>query len=367
MSGVKHETIVLTGGHTGGPVAPLLALADVLTEKKPKLRFLFIGTSYGVERAMAKKAGIPFAAITAGKLRRYMSLLNVLLPFQLLLGFFQSYRLLQKANPLCVVGAGGFVQVPVCYAAWVLGVPVFIHQQDVLPSLSNKLCAPIARRVTVTFPESVNHFPHGWTLGTLKSHDRVVWTGNPSRSLKLPSQEKALKQFSLDHKYPTLLVLGGGSGALSLNGLIAVALPELTKYMNVLHLTGRGKASRVQKKQARYKAVEFLDDMGAAYAAADLVLCRAGLSTITELSAFKKAVLLVPMPGSHQEANALYLSSRGAAIAVSEVMLTAENIVTFLRGFLFEHRAQQELARQLHEIMPAHAGQHMARVILESL
>jgi UDP-N-acetylglucosamine--N-acetylmuramyl-(pentapeptide) pyrophosphoryl-undecaprenol N-acetylglucosamine transferase len=183
----------------------------------------------------------------------------------------------------------------------------------------------------------------------------------------LPPHEKALKHFSLDAEYPTLLVLGGGSGALSLNGLVAAALPELTRYMNVLHLTGKGKIPAVAKGQLRYKAVEFLDDMSMAYSAADLVLCRAGLSTITELSALKKAVLLVPLPGSHQEANALYLSGHQAVISVEQTMLTPENLVTFLRGFLFEHRLQQSLGKQLHELMPPHADDRLARIILENI
>lgn len=362
----KNNTIVLTGGDTGGPVAPLLALSEAMQKGNSRLRFVFVGTHKGVERHMAKNFGIPFFAISAAKFRRYNSIKNLFAPFQLLLGLIQAYRVLKKTDPLCVVGAGGFVQVPVVWAAWLLGIPVFIHQQDVVPSLSNKLSAPLACRVTVSFKESLQHFPHAWMLGGLDRADRIVWTGNPVRLLKLPSREKAHAYFKLVSDFPTVLVMGGGSGAASLNELIVQSLPELTKFLNVIHVTGKGK-KLTTGHTARYSPHEFIDSMEYAYAAADFVLCRAGLSTITELAAYKKPAILVALPGSQQEQNALYLSEQKAVLAIEQTLLNTRNLPTFLRSFLFEYRLQKDLATRLHALMPNGAAGRMARVIFEAL
>lgn len=358
------KIIVLVGGDTGGPVSPLLALAETMKRKMPKSHFVFVGTKRGVERHMAKKAGIPFVPVAAAKLRRYASIRNIFIPLILLTGLVQSYRILNALQPTCVVGAGGFVQVPVMWAAWLLGIPVFLHQQDVLPGLANKLCAPMARRITVSFAESVQDFPHGWLLTTLHhaATDRVVWTGNPARALHLPPQEKAVRAFGLDPEYPTLLVMGGGSGALSLNSLVVANLRQLTRFFNVLHLTGTGKKSSLPPMD-RYKAIEFLDDMGQAYAAATMVMCRAGLATITELARAKKPVLQVAIPGTHQEANAWYLSEREAVLALDQQVLTSQNLVTLLHSLLFDHRLQQQLGRNLHKLFPEDANERVYEVI----
>ncbi len=363
----KKLTIVLTGSGSGGPVAPLLALVPHLEKEFNHASFLFVGANGGtVEQHMAKKAGIPFVGIVAAKLRRYWSVSNIATPVRFLIGLVQAYRILNALQPLCVIGAGGFVQVPVCYAAWILGIPVFVHQQDVMPGLANKLCAPVARRITVTFKESVTDFPHGWSVRNLHTVDKVVWTGNPVRELELPAREKTLKHFKLDPDYPTVLIMGGGTGALSLNALVAESLDMLTKSFNVLHITGKGKKVLDAKKE-RYTALEFIDDMASCYAVADLVLCRAGLSTITELASLKKAAILVPLPGTHQELNALYLSEEQAAMTLDQDLLTPDNLATFLRTTLFDHALLKGLGKRLHELMPQGAGESVVKVIVDSL
>lgn len=367
MQKQKKQLIVLTGSGSGGPVAPLLALVPYLEKEFNRTSFLFIGANGGaVEQHMAKKADIPFMGITAAKLRRYWSLSNVFAPLRLLMGLVQAYRALNSLQPICVIGAGGFVQVPVCYAAWLLGIPVFVHQQDVVPGLANKLCAPIARRITVTFRESIADFPHGWSVRNLQAIDKVVWTGNPVRELVLPPREKALKYFKLDPDYPTVLIMGGGTGALSLNTLVVQSLDTLTKSFNVLHITGKGKKVHAHKSE-RYAAFEFVDDMAISYAAADMVLCRAGLSTITELAALKKPAILVPLPGTHQELNALYLREEQAVLTLDQKLITPDNLATFLRTALFDHMLLKSLGKLLHELMPSHAGQNVAKVIAKAL
>lgn len=366
MKKTSKNLIILTGGGSGGPVAPLLALVPHLKKAFTKPEFFFIGTKGGVEQHMVKKAEIPFVSIASAKLRRYLSLSNILVPFKLLIGIIQAYRILRALNPLCVIGAGGFVQVPVAFAAWLLSVPVFIHQQDVQAGLANRLCAPLARRITVTFPESISDFPHGWSLRDLHAREKVVCTGNPVRELKAITQEKAVAHFRLDSDYPTVLIMGGGTGALSLNTLIAQSVPLLTRYFNVIHITGKGK--RVDHhRHARYVAHEFIDEMELCYAAADMVLCRAGLSTITELAALKKPAILVALPGTHQEINALYLSHKQAVLALDQNLLTPDILATYLRNTLFDHALLKSLGRHLHDLMPQDAGEKVAEVIAKAL
>ncbi len=366
---MKHKnskTIVLVSGDTGGPMAPLLALADTISKTNPGFEYLVIGTKWGVEARMAKLAGLPFVSIRATKLNRFFSLKNLFVPILLFISLIQSYVILKKVRPVCIVGAGSFVQVPVMYTAWLMGIPVFIHQQDVVPGLANKLCAPIAKRITVSFEKSLNDFPQGLHLGGLKGRDRVVWTGNPCRKLKPISRESALEHFGLDKKYPTVLVLGGGGGALSLNKLVDESVKELTRYMNVLHITGKGR-NVAKRNNPRYKAIEFVDDMAKAYSAADLVFCRTGMGTITELASLKLPMITVPLPGSHQEQNALYLREEAAAIVLTQTELTPQFLVAFLRNLIFKNNIMPSLGHYLHKLMPEKADEQLAKIILESI
>lgn len=350
-----HGTIVFAGSGSGGPVTPLLALVPELAERMPHVRFLLVGSG-GIEAHLATRAKVPYTSIVGAKLRRYWSLANIGTPFQLLIGFIQSYRLLGKTQALCVVGAGGFVQVPVMWAAWLRGVPVLVHQQDVVPGLANRLCAPIADLVTVSLKQSLLDFPSGWFLRHLnkKAADRVVWTGNPVRELVLPSRAAAHKTLHMDPEFPTVLVMGGGTGAHVLNDIVIRSLPQLTSFANVIHLTG-GRETPAQVHSKRYHPFRFLDDMGSAYAAADIVVSRAGMGAITELAHIGKPAIIIPMPQSHQEYNADLLNEAEAALAVVQNVVTPEGLSGLIRGLLFEHQLQKRLVKNLRGVLPERA------------
>lgn len=364
----NKKVVVLAGSGSGGPVTPLLAVAETLGAIVPGIEFLFIGTRSGVEERLAKNAGLRYRAIYSGKLHRYWTVKNLLAPFQIVIGFIQSYRLIRRVGADCVLGAGGFVQVPVMWAAWLLGVPVIVHQQDVEPGLANLLCAPIAQNITVTFASSLLDFPPGWVLRHLDqtSDERLVWTGNPVRQLEAPEREKALKKFDLDVEYPTLLVMGGGTGSLALNELIVTALPLLVRFVNVIHITGKGRG-QIGAAHDRYRAYEFVADMAAAYGACDMVLARAGLGTITELALIHRPAIIVPMPGSHQEANAALLAEHEAALVVAQGVLTPENLVSLVRGLLFEHALQKRLVKNMSTLMPANASVLVSDVVMHAM
>ena len=235
--------IVLAGGGSGGPVAPLLAIAEAIKKNNPEAKFLFIGTKKGEpEKEMIKNynfsakggsaSGGDFVGIFCGKLRRYLSWQNFLDIFKTKLGFFQSLFILIKFKPDLIIGAGGYVSVPVVLAGWFLKIPSLIHQQDILPTLSNKILSIFAKKITVSFGPSLKDFPK----------NKTIFTGHPVRQFIFSGdRERAIKLFNLEKEKPVLVVLGGGTGAVSLNNLIWQNLGELTKFCQVVHLTGKGK------------------------------------------------------------------------------------------------------------------------------
>jgi len=356
--------ILLVGGGSGGPVSPLLAVAEEIKTLRPQARFLLLGTRTGPEGLMAKKAGIAFQSISAGKFKRYMSFSNFAAPFFVMKGFFQALGVIKRFHPKCVFGAGSFVQVPVVWAAWVLRVPVIIHQQDILPSLANVICQIPAKKITVTFEDSLQDFHAGLGLFYKKNNNKIVFTGNPFRTgLKNATKEEAIKFFNLRSDMPTLLVLGGGTGALFINTIIETALPVLAKSVQIIHSTG-GRGGAVRLGQEHYHPYEFISQMGLAYAAADMVISRAGLSTITELSNLRKLSIIVPIPNSHQELNALKLLRHKAAVVVTQDRLTAESLVRLVRRLLFEHMVQEEMKENISKIMPKGSAKKIADIVI---
>lgn len=346
-------------------MSPLLAIAQHILKTHPKAEFLFVGTKNGPEREMAKSAGFNFVDITSGKWRRYFSWKNFATPFLLFAGFIRSFGILRAFRPACVFGTGSFVQVPLVWAAWILKIPVVLHQQDVVPSLANKLCELCASKITVTFAESAQNFSTGLGL-FYKKHpgDKIAVTGNPFREeLRIEDKEGAQKFFNLKPDLPTLLVLGGGTGAEFLNDLILESLPSLSKTVQIIHSTGKGKF----KAQAaeNYHPYEFIQNMAQAYAAADIVLARAGLSTLTELSNLRKLSIIVPMPQSHQEFNGFLLIRAEAAIVISQKHVTPEGFVKLIRKLLFAHEAQEILKHNIGKIMPHEANEKISEIILK--
>ncbi len=217
-----------------GSVSPLLAVAKEIKKQRPEASFIWVGTRGGPEREVVAKAGIAFKPIFSGKWRRYVSVHNIVDVIFIALGFFQSLYFISRFKPAAIVSAGGFVSVPVVWAGWILRVPSLIHQQDLRSGLANRLMQPFAARVTVTFEEQLKFF----------SAKKTVWTGNPVRDEILHGHsEEATEIFKLEQGIPTVLVTGGGTGAEFLNELVLSALSELTKFCQIVHLTGRKKGN----------------------------------------------------------------------------------------------------------------------------
>lgn len=352
----KKYKILLTGGGTGGSVTPLLAVAEELkTSPGETFEFLWLGTKFGPEREMVEKAGIKFKAISHGKWRRDFSLKNLVDIFKIKIGFWQAFFVLIRWRPDLVMSAGSFVGVPVVWAAWLLGVPVLIHQQDISPGLANKLMSPFAKVVTVTFEKSLIDYGQ-----------KAVWIGNPIRSKKLEVRSKNNNYFGLGENLPIVLIVGGGTGAEAINKLVADSLSKLTKFCQVIQVTGKGKGIRNQELEIRnYVAYEFLDaeQMAEAMNAADLVVSRAGMGFLSELSYLGKSSIIIPLPDSHQEANAAFFKSQKAAIVIEQKDLTALKLTQLIKDLLTDKKMLANLSVNMRQIMKPGANQALLKII----
>ncbi len=350
--------IILVGGGSSGSVSPLLAIAEQLKQDGPKAHsFLFIGTRPGhPEKIMAENNGLEYQSIFCGKWRRYFSWRNFLDLFLLLIGLVQAIFIIKKFKPDVIVSAAGFVAVPVTWAGWLCGAPSLIHQQDIIPSLSNKLMAPFARRIMVAIEQSLKDFPVGKTF----------WTGNPIRQMILRGNRiKGIEFFGLEENLPTVLVFGGGLGAEQINQLVWSSLEGLTQFCQIIHLVGKNKiGDHGHSHNHRYHADEFLiEEIGDAFAAADLVVSRAGLGALTELSVLGKAAIIIPIPDSHQEANANFFAAKGAVMAMEQKNITPKIFLQTIKKLIVDPDRLTELGHQIKTLTkPDAAGQIVAHL-----
>lgn len=355
--GSSPTRILLAGGGSGGSATPVIAVAERLRGLRPGVELLLVGTQNGPERALAEAVGLPFAGVPTGKLRRYWSWQNLTDPARVVAGLAASAGLVTRFRPRAAFGAGGFASVPPLAAAALAGCPVHIHQQDAAPGLANRLLIPLARSCSVSLPASFSSFPL----------ERTILTGNPVRpSVLRGDAARARATFGLEPNVPLLLVTGGGTGALGLNRLVAAAAPSLVGGCQVVHLTGRGRGVPLDDPPRRYHQLEFVTDaMADLLAAADLVVTRAGMGTLSELAGLGKPTVLIPMPNSHQAANAGAFAARGAVLVFEQQHLTPESLAQALLTLLAAPARLAELARNIRAAMPADAADRLARLVLD--
>ena len=322
------KRIVLTGGGTAGHVTPNLSLIPRLIAAGYDVHY--IGTEHGIERGMiAQVPGVTYHVVQSGKLRRYFSLQNFTDPFRVLHGAFTSVSLMRRLKPDVCFSKGGFVGVPVVIGAWLAHVPTVCHESDLTPGLANRISARFVDRIATTFEECAQ------TLGK-----KAVATGTPLRpSLFQGSRERGLAMAGFTGEKPVLLMTGGSLGAQSVNRCLRDCLPELLTQMDVLHLCGRGNLDPALSDLPGYCQLEFLgDEMADAYAAADLVLSRAGSNTLSELLALNKPMLLVPYPlgagRGDQIENARSYEKRGLARVLNQQDMTRETMTRALLDLL---------------------------------
>ena len=324
--------MVVAGGGTGGHLYPGLAVAQAVVVA-PGASVQFVGSAFGIEATAVPQAGFPFAPLVIRGLRGRGARGALECSWQLPLACLRAWRLLGAFQPDLVLGLGGYGSVPVVLAAWARRVPSVLLEQNAHPGMANRMLAHLARRVCTTFAESAPFFPAG----------KCVHTGNPVRRLACPLQP-APEHF-------TIFVFGGSQGARTINRATVAAaaiLRERVPNIRLIHQTG---AADVEWVREGYRAARidaevhpFIHDMARAYACADLVVCRAGATTLAELTMLGKPAILVPYPfaaDDHQRANAEVLVRAGAAAMILDADLSGEGLAEHIHGL---SRARDRLA-----------------------
>jgi UDP-N-acetylglucosamine--N-acetylmuramyl-(pentapeptide) pyrophosphoryl-undecaprenol N-acetylglucosamine transferase len=333
--------MLIAGGGTGGHVFPGIALAEEVVGRHPRNDVVFVGTARGLEARVVPEAGFPIELIDVAGLKG-KGLFRLLAGLFLLpRAFLQCLRILERWRPDIVVGVGGYASGPVVLAAWLLRIPTAIQEQNALPGFTNRVLGRFVRAVFTAFPEAARYFRKG----------KVQQLGNPIRRQLMDNYMRP----SEPHDELRVLVFGGSLGAHALNMRVIEALPHLADLKDRIHLTHQTGVKDRDYVEKGYRAVgfqpdvrTFITDMSAAYAGSDLVVCRAGATTLAELTVCKKPSILVPFPfaaDNHQVVNARSLVDAGAAVMIEERDLTGELLASEVRAILTNPERRERMAR----------------------
>ena len=350
-----RRIILLTGGGSAGHVTPNIALAQALLERGYEVHYA--GRAEGIEKDLMGPTGLPYHGLSAGKLRRYASLENLTDLVRVAKGSIDAWRLVRRVRPALVFSKGGFVSCPVVWAAWLNRIPVVAHESDVSPGLANKLSVPFAQRICYAFAETGRHFD-----AAKRAH-----TGIPVRSALLngdAEQGRRLCGFT-DAAKPTLLIMGGSLGSHMINDATQAALPALLPDFNICHLVGPENAVPEPPAASGYFALPYAgDELAHLLALADLVLSRAGATTLFELLAVRKPHLLIPLSLQASRGDQIQNASCFERLGYSEVLpeesLTPQSLCAALRAVYAKRR---QFAKQMAEAPIANATERVVEVI----
>jgi UDP-N-acetylglucosamine--N-acetylmuramyl-(pentapeptide) pyrophosphoryl-undecaprenol N-acetylglucosamine transferase len=365
--------MVIAGGGTGGHVLPAIAVLQEMQRRGVDTECLWIGSTSGVESSMARQNGVPFHAIQTGKLRRYFSTQTAVDAARLPIGCAQALRLLRSFRPDVVFSTGGFVSVPTVAAAARIA-PILTHEQTAVIGLANRINNRFADVLALSYDDSAS------LVG--RKRLRVEVTGNPVRA-NLASGEAArgLERFGFTPELPLIYVTGGAKGASPLNTRIEALLPTLLNDCQILHQTGastiNGDAQRLRalratwplEQQRRYQVVEFIgDEMADVYAAAALVIGRAGAGTVAELSYVGLPSILIPLPGTggdEQVRNADILAKAGAAVVIDQSIATPDRLRQEITSLLADPTRLATMAHQARTVAHPTAAADLTDILLE--
>lgn len=368
--------VLIAGGGTAGHVSPALATAEALRAARPELIVEFVGTAAGLESRLVPAAGWTLHQVPALPLRRRLSPDTLRVPLVVVGAACRVAALIRRRNVAAACGFGGYVSGPLALAARITGIPLVLHEQNAVPGLANRLAARWARAIAVSVPDVAARFPRP---------DRVVLTGNPVRSdlahADLPALRRdAYTALGLQERRRTLLVFGGSLGARRLNDavLASAARWAAPEGLQVLHATGRRDHARVRAgwdavlgaSPLVVRCVEFIERMDLAYAAADVAVCRAGASTIAELSVLGVPSVLVPYPhaaADEQTANARALAHAGAAVLVADSELDGGTLVAACEPLLLDDGRRERMAAAARSLGRPDAAARVAALVLDAL
>lgn len=358
--------VVISGGGTGGHIFPAIAIADAIRLLDPSAEIQFVGASGKMEMDLVPKAGYKITGLPVRGFQRKFSLKNLTLPFRLLGSMWKAGQLMLTFKPDVAIGVGGYASGPTLQMAEWMGIPSLLQEQNSYAGATNRILGRKAKKIFVAYEGMERFFPR----------EKLVWTGNPVRanigSVAL-NQEEAKQQLGLAKEFPVVFIFGGSLGAKTLNLAMenAIKSGSLPKDLNILWQTGRTFQSSCTEAQiAAYPNVRryvFIDDMPVMYKAADVVVCRAGALTISEIALLRKPAILVPSPHvaeDHQTANAMALVNKNAAVLVRDSD-SAENLITAMSTLVRDRQRLKILSENIGFFAKPDAAIKIAEEILK--
>ena len=366
--------ILFTGGGTGGHFYPIIAVAEAISTIVLKERLvppkLYYVAPDPYDESLLKELGIEFYFASAGKIRRYASILNVFDVFKTFAGIIKSIFLLYRIFPDIIFSKGGYSSFPVTVAAKFLGIPVFVHESDSKPGRANLWAGKFAVRVAVSFPEAAQYFPT----------DTVALTGNPiRRDIANPQKSGAYEFLKLEPNIPVVLILGGSSGSLKINDTLLATLPQLVPHYQIIHQTGEKHFESMEKTArvvlegdvhaGRYHPFAYLNALAMKMAAgvADLVISRAG-STIFEIAVWGTPSIIIPIPEevSHdQRGNAYTYARSGAAVVMEEKNLGPNLLATEIKRLMDSPADREEMKKAAQSFARPDAAEKIAKELIQ--
>ncbi|MFN8548439.1 MAG: undecaprenyldiphospho-muramoylpentapeptide beta-N-acetylglucosaminyltransferase [Candidatus Eisenbacteria bacterium] len=356
--------ILITGGGTGGHLYPALAVADALKAQSPDLKILFVGSERGMEKEQVPEAGHEFQALNVVGFPRRPGLGSLRAAFSFLGAIQEAKKLLTTFAPDVIFSTGGYASSPIVVAAWMKKLPIVLQEQNSVPGLTNRVASRLAKEVHLAFACSRRFFPK-------RRHLRL--SGNPLRGqITQGSRQRALRLFRLEEDAATVLVLGGSQGARSINEAILDCLPLFTGRTDVQFVIQTGNLDhdrvmeRCQNVQVRTWVRRFISNVGDAYAAADLVVCRAGAMTLSELCACGLPSILIPYPhatANHQWINAEQLAEGGAAVLLADRNLSGAVLHEKIEECLQDRRKLREMSVNALRLARPDATERLVRAL----
>lgn len=343
----KPYRFIISGGGTGGHIYPAIAIANGLKDRFPTCEILFVGALGRMEMEKVPKVGYKIIGLPIAGLQRRFTLKNLLVPFKLIKSLFLARKIVKEFKPDVAIGVGGYASGPLLKAAVKAGVPAVLQEQNSYAGLTNKLLAKDVKRICVAYDGMGGYFPQ----------EKITLTGNPVREDIMDvmvSKESALAHFGLSNEKKTVLIIGGSLGARTINESIAESVEKL-KADNVQLLWQTGAYYYQELKHLNSTGVcvkDFIYEMDQAYAAADVVVSRAGALSVSELCIVGKPTILIPSPNvaeDHQTKNAMALVSKEAAILVKDVV-AQENLCTELQKLVLDQERQKTLSENIKQL-----------------
>lgn len=350
--------IILSGGGTGGHIYPAIAIANELKQRFPDAEFLFVGAKDRMEMDKVPQAGYKIEGLWISGIQRELTLKNLSFPFKLISSLFNARKIINKFKPDVVIGTGGFASGPLLQVANSKGIPSLIQEQNSFPGITNKLLSKNADKICVAYDGLERFFPE----------NKIIKTGNPVRQdlLNIDSKrEKALEYFELSKEKKTLVVLGGSLGARRINELIEKELDFIvTHNMQIIWQCGKlyYDKYKIYDNTRNVQVHDFINNMDFAYAAADIIISRAGAGSVSELCIVGKPVIFIPSPNvaeDHQTKNAMAIVDEKAALVIKEADLEVdfENMFSQLMA---SPEKQKQLSENIKKLALVNATKHIA-------